>query len=82
MEKSKEKVVDQVSCRCCNEIPDTRNITETKDQLKFHNPQFGQTTDELNEVESSEYATNDQFRTRPEYFNPKTCKTTTEKDEL
>ena len=66
----------------CEVIPESRDITETEEQLRHHNPQQGQTTDELGEVESSEYATNDQFRSKPEYYNPKTCSTTTDKDEL
>lgn len=66
----------------CEVIPQSRDITRDEEQLRQHNPTPGQTTDELGEVESSEYATNDQYRSRPEYYNPKTCGVTTEKDEL
>ena len=63
-------------------IPGVRDITQTLEQLKNHNPMPGQTTDELGYVESSEYATNDQYRTHAEYYNPKTGRGTRNKDEL
>lgn len=63
-------------------VPGTRDITQTMELLKNHNPLPGQTTDELGNVESSEYATNDQYRTHAVYYNPKTGRGTRNKDEL
>lgn len=42
----------------------------------------GQPTDEVYEPENSEYAHNDQFRTNPEYYDPKTGQPTSDKESL
>ncbi|PKK40536.1 hypothetical protein ABB02_00207 [Clostridiaceae bacterium JG1575] len=57
---------DRKAGAACQKVLPSLDVTRKEDQLAHTNPQAGQTTDELNQVENSEYASNDQFRKRPE----------------